>query len=62
MAVKTGRAIMAHPNYRHKRCALELLFPRHDYFLLIQGSLQLVNISKMKAEAGSSLCLPVPVI
>jgi hypothetical protein len=54
MAVKTG---MGHPgsfNHRDNGCALEHPFARHDYFPPIQVSLQLTNILKRKAEAGSS--------
>jgi hypothetical protein len=58
MAVKTG---MGHPgsfNHRDNGCALEHPFARHDYFPPIQVSLQLTNILKRKAEAGSSFVSP----
>jgi hypothetical protein len=61
MAVKTGRSHPGHPKYGDNRGALELPFARHDYSPSIQGAYDPVNFSKRKAEAGSSLCLPVPI-
>jgi hypothetical protein len=44
-----------HSSHRDNRCALQLSL---HYSLPIQGSLQLVYISKRKAEAGSSSLSP----
>jgi hypothetical protein len=60
--LKQGRVILAHPKHRENRFAVRLPFPRHDYSPPILESLQLINISMRKAEAGSSLCLSISVI
>jgi hypothetical protein len=57
MAVKTGRDHPGPPKTQD-RCALEFPFARQECYPSIQGSLQLVNISKRKAEAGSSFMPP----
>jgi hypothetical protein len=49
-----GGVILTHPKHRDSRCALELPSTRYDYSPPIQRSLQLINISKRKAEASSS--------
>jgi hypothetical protein len=58
MAVKQGEVILVYPNHRDNRFTLELPFARHDYSLSIQGSLQLANISRRKAEAGRFFMSP----
>jgi hypothetical protein len=56
--LKQGGVILAHPKHRDNRCALELPIAGYDYSPPIQGCLQLVNISKRKAEGGSSSMSP----
>jgi hypothetical protein len=53
---KQEEVILAHLKHRYNRCRTSLC--QTWYFPPIQGALELVNISKRKAEAGSSFMSP----
>jgi hypothetical protein len=53
---RRGHPPKSHPTSETIWC-FRTSFPRHDYSPPIQGSLKLLNISKRKAEAGSSSSL-----
>jgi hypothetical protein len=58
MAAKTERSPSWPTQITDNRCVLEFPFARHDYSPTIQISLQLINISKRRADTRSSSVCP----